>query len=712
MLFGTAKGYVCLASTDPRAPKTTFIQKFFEWPKESLKAENWILKVEPNHNVYFCVNLLEKQERKKEYCLPGNLLWADLDGVNPDTIQPPQIPPPIVIQSSPGRWQAIWRMTSQVPALQAQDYSRRIAYALSPHGADISGWDLTQLLRVPLTINFKYEVPAFIELERSLEATAKPVLFEQLPDTRPSSSNGVEPPVPEAKTETQRIVEKYMSELDSGFLDLFTYQPDEEDDWSKHLWSLMHRCYRAGMSQEEVFTIARDAPCNKYERDGRPIEHLWREVLKASEDYQFVGDPGELIDLPILVDTPASRTFLDDYREWATEITDAVPDFHEICILVVLSAIIATSVRIDSDAGGKDGFIPNIWAMILGESTSTRKSTAMGHALSFLREIDPEMIVAADATAEGLLQGISERPNKSSIFHKDEVSGLFEAMRRKDYMASFQETLTQLYDPQGTYVRRLRKETIRIEDPSFLIMCGGTPNRIHSSINQEFVTSGFLPRFIVVRGESQKQRPLGPSREVSTTKRNGILNTISNLYEDYACPVTQTIGGHKTLTSPRYMARLTTEAWDTFNDFNTRLREAAESSVIPDLAMPTLNRLGMSMLKMSAIFAALRQRPGQFASSSPSIIVDVDDIHNAAWYCQKWGKYSIDLVVNAGKHPDERRVEDIVEFIQNNPGTMRWQIFRRFHLKARDGDLLISTIEQRGLVRKEQRGRGYAYWLT
>ena len=708
MLFGTAKGYICFATSDPRAPKTTFMQRFFEWPNESLKAENWILKVEQNHNVYFCINLLDKQERKKEHCLPTNLLWADLDSVNPDTIQPPQVPPPIVIQSSPGRWQAIWRMTTHVPAIQAQDYSRRIAYTLAPQGADISGWDLTQLLRVPLTVNFKYDVPALVELERSLGTTAKPILFEGLQTQKMMA----ELEIPEINLKSESILYKYMSELDRDFIDKMTFEPGEDSDWSEILWSLINHCFRAGMSQEETFIIANDAKCNKYARDGRPIEHLWRDVIKASKDYQFVGDPGGLINMPTLVESQASRTFLDDYRDWATDITDAVPDFHDISMLIVLSAIVSSSVRIDSSAGGKDGFIPNIWGLILGESTSTRKSTAMGHAIGFLREIDPDMIVAADATAEGLLQGISERPNLSSIFHKDEVSGLFDSMRRKDYMAGFQETLTQLYDPQGVYVRRLRKEVIRIEDPSFLILCGGTPNRVHASINDLFVLSGFLPRFLVVKGDSQVHRRLGPSKENDSTKRTKILNTLADLYENYACPVPQTLNGHKILTNPRYMARLTTEAWAAWNDLDETLEQAAQDSLIRELALPTMNRLGMSMLKMSAIFAAIRQKPGEFASSSPSIIVDVEDVLNAAWYCQKWGHNSIDLVINAGKSVHERDVERIIEFIGENPGVLKTYILRRFHLTARDADMLMQTIEQRGLVRKEQRGRGFAYWLT
>ena len=712
LLFSDAKGYVCFATTDPRAPKSTFLQKFFEWPKDSLAAENWILKVKKNHNVYFCINMLDKMERKKDNCKPTNLLWADLDAVNPDIIQPPNIPPPIVIQSSPGRWQAIWRMSTIVSAVQAQDYSRRIAYSLAPRGADVSGWDLTQLLRVPLTTNFKYETPALVELERSLEAVAKPMLFETLPSVMKGHLTDLSPPPFEVEDDDPKslaIVKKYMRKLSGEFIALLTYEPDEDGDWSKHLWKLMHQGFYAGMSREEVFAVASIAKCNKYKRDGRPVEHLWQDVCRASSEYQFIDEPGDLLSMPELVDAKASDTFLDKYREWATEITDAVPEYHDLCALVVLSAIVSSSLRIDSSIGD---IATNIWGLILGESTATRKTTAMNHAMRFLYAIDPSLLVANDATSEGLITAIAQRPNKASIFHRDEVSGLFDTMARKDYMSGFQEVLTALYDVPDILTRQLRKETIIIESPAFIMLCGGVRDRIHSSTNESFVYSGFLPRFIVVAGEPVSHKPLGPSRPVDETKRTAILNDLADLYENYATPVEQRIGGVKTLAPPRYMARLTTEAWDAWNHYEAQLDGAALDSLIPNLALPTFNRMAKSILKISAILAATRQRPGEFASSSPSIVVDVSDVLNAAWYIQEWGKHSINLVINAGKSADERKMEQILDFIKEHPGVYRTDIMRRFHLKSAEGDILLGTLEQRGLVRKEQRHRGYAYWAT
>src|SRR5215471_14381434 len=247
LLFGEQRGQLCIATTDPRAPKATFEQKFFSWPDEVNEVEGFISKVEHQLNVYFCINLLSTSQRKKDNCLPTKLVWADLDNVDPESFT--KLPPPIIIKSSPGRWQAIWRMTTLLPPFQAEEYSRRIAYLV---GADKSGWDLTQLLRVPFTANFKYHPPAEIVLERCLETEAKPLLFEALPSTIQAPAT----PMPERVGDLtpEHIIYKYGSQLETtGFISYYGEEP--ENDWSSVLWKLINQCFRAGMSPEEVFII-------------------------------------------------------------------------------------------------------------------------------------------------------------------------------------------------------------------------------------------------------------------------------------------------------------------------------------------------------------------------------------------------------------------------------------------------------------------------
>src|SRR6516164_4447386 len=143
------------------------------------------------------------------------------------------------------------------------------------------------------------------------------------------------------------------------------YLQEPDQDWSGILWRIINECFRAGMTQEEVFIVAREAKSNKYARDGRPIEDLWREVLKASISYD-IDVSTEILKMPHLVDEPDSETFVDDYTEWGSIVTDAVPEYHRLCIVIALSSIISNSVRLETSGGS---IVPNLWGLILGDST-------------------------------------------------------------------------------------------------------------------------------------------------------------------------------------------------------------------------------------------------------------------------------------------------------------------------------------------------------
>jgi hypothetical protein len=709
LLFGDQEGWFTVATTHPDMPKTTFKQSFFVWPDEFLKVENHILKYEEKLNVYFCVNLLENPQRIKANALPSNFIWSDLDGVSPDSELLKTIPPGILVSSSDDKWQAYWRTTTKLEPRLAENYSRRMAYYV---GADKSGWDLTQLMRVPLTTNFKYKNKPGIDIVRALETQAPPALFDtvlpMVEDEKPPPGYSEMPNLNELPID-EAVIYKYRTALNKSVFSIAYFQePGYDDDWSTLVWKLIHICFEAGMEPEEVFAVMLGAPCNKYARDGRPPEHLWRDVTKAHKSYiAYGGEDGfTALEMLELVKEPHSTTFIDQYKDWAVEATDAVEEYHELAAAMLLSAVIANSVTIETQY---DKISPNLWGMLLGDSTLTRKTTAMKMAVDFVMAIDPEMIVATEGSAEGILEALAVRPNKTSVFFKDEISGLFESMRRKEYLSGMPETLTQLYDCPPVFRRKLRKETISIEHPIFIFFGGGVRDRVYESVNEEYVTSGFLPRFLVVSGDPDFERikPTGPPTEIGTNKRSLILARIADIYELYSTEVVAKIGGQKVRMPQRFVADPTLDAWKMFQDFELRMDKLAAESSIRAMAQPTFSRLSKSMLKLSVLFAAERQVP-----ADNKIIVEEGDVLNAAWYIQRWGRHSIQLITNAGTLPRERMMEKVYKIIVDKPGILRGSIMKRYKLDKRDADLILGTLEERGLVTKERSGTGWRYWPT
>jgi hypothetical protein len=99
-------------------------------------------------NIYFCPHGFTERRRLEKYAVMPNLLWADLDEADPKDIK---VKPTIAIESSPGRFVGLWFL-EDTP--RDKQLNRRLTYFI---GADKGGWDMTQVLRVPGTTNYKYQ---------------------------------------------------------------------------------------------------------------------------------------------------------------------------------------------------------------------------------------------------------------------------------------------------------------------------------------------------------------------------------------------------------------------------------------------------------------------------------------------------------------------------------------------------------------------------
>ena len=153
--YGDLSGTIALFSgerTEPGSKGLTNCQSaYFQYPEEIAQAEHSCLgHSSEGREVYFCAHLLNRRRRIKANAALLLALYADGDGA---TVEDGIPEPTAVVQSSPGREQFYWGLASPVPPEEAELLNRRLAYAM---GADESGWDLTQLLRVSGTRNYKY----------------------------------------------------------------------------------------------------------------------------------------------------------------------------------------------------------------------------------------------------------------------------------------------------------------------------------------------------------------------------------------------------------------------------------------------------------------------------------------------------------------------------------------------------------------------------
>lgn len=722
-LFGEQKGYVCIATGTPstsEGKKDKFDQSFFRWPSDKVDINNFI-EGSKNKNIWYGINLLDSPERIKANCLPTDLIWADLDNCSPDVIEPR---PQLVIETSTDRYQAIWRVDDTMQPELAEEYSKRIYNKYKAQGVD-SGWALTKLLRVPFTHNFKYGSMPKVKLLRADDDKIDVSLFENLVIEELSlNGNGSEeshalPDLTELPAAEFVIYEYRFALSKTKFKSLFFDEPDE--DWSASVWQLINICLEVGMTREEALVVAAASKCNKYERDKRPIRHLWMEVIKASTQNDafnaIVGDLNdELIHFPELINDDEraliERSFIDDYVDWASAVTDASKEYHELSGCVLLSALLADKVHLSTQSNPR--IVPNLWGLVLGESTLTRKTTAMDMAMAFVMEHDADLILATmDSSVEGMFTALSERSEKVSIYYRDEVTGFFDAMNSKSYLAGMDTTMTKLYDSPEVLTRQLRKETISVRRPVFIFFGGGILERVHQVVDQQMFFSGFMPRFLVVNGEvdMNKVQWIGPpTHRGSTNPRDKIKHTLGDMVEIYGANIIKSMLYGQEVTKTREIeVDMTDEAWAKMMEIEQKLVYAANSSNLSLVALPTFTRLSTSLLKLAMLITCSRKEPTR---DDAIVTIELKDLLHAASFIQRWSVYTVDLMSNVGKTTSERDLQRVLTVIRDKPGLTRAELMRRFHMQSLQAKITFQTLEERGQIRVTQAGRGFRIYPT
>ena len=180
--FGESAGILAIFSGERAEPGSKQLDDprtlYFDYPREAGRAEALCRRLsDEGREVYQCAHLLTARRRVKTNAAPLTACYVDGDGAKPTANMPR---PTAIVVSSPGREQYWWRLSRPVEPEEGEDLNRRLAYAMS---ADLSGWDLTQLLRVPGTRNHKYPDAPLVELAYLSEDSYDPAeLAAALPE--------------------------------------------------------------------------------------------------------------------------------------------------------------------------------------------------------------------------------------------------------------------------------------------------------------------------------------------------------------------------------------------------------------------------------------------------------------------------------------------------------------------------------------------------
>lgn len=268
----TPTGYFNLAIRHPQNGE--WEQLWYNWPDDIEKIVDVAQKSSLENNVYFTAHLFNDKKAIKANVLPSRTIQADLD----DAVIPVVNVPNIIVETSPNRHQGFWILESPITNGELESLSKQVTYSILD--ADRSGWSLGHKMRIPGTLNHKYNTGPkqvhVISANIRPYATLKPVVISQL-DEIPSTDDWVPSPLKDkGPRELWAEIRQSLPRRVQGQYDI------RQQDRSTALWGLMTSLFRLSLDREAVFWIARESANNKF-KDNRYHGDLdlQKDVLRA-----------------------------------------------------------------------------------------------------------------------------------------------------------------------------------------------------------------------------------------------------------------------------------------------------------------------------------------------------------------------------------------------------------------------------------------------
>lgn len=259
----------------------------FRWPNDRVEIRKYLEeRLANNQDVYWCPSLFEFPNRRSDLAMDEHCLWADLDEVDPREIR--DYPPTIAWESSPNRYQGLWLASDGdfQGASWPGNENQRLTYHL---GADQSGWDTTQLLRLPGWPNFK---PERIEANGGKAPRGKLLWsagntyaladFADLPEVRGSVSSELTEALESEidSVDRHKVLAQVKIKLNHTARDLLNAK-EYSGDRSGQMWYLMRCLADAGATVTEIVAIVRPSVWNKFVGRADEMKRLIAEASKA-----------------------------------------------------------------------------------------------------------------------------------------------------------------------------------------------------------------------------------------------------------------------------------------------------------------------------------------------------------------------------------------------------------------------------------------------
>lgn len=266
----------------------------YRWPHEK-GAILEHLATREGDDLYFAPSLFNGKRRVEQLADAERALWADLDPVNPRGLGDRR--PTIAWESSPGRYQAVWLLsTMRQGASWAGHENHRLTVEI---GADPSGWDTTQLLRVPGRPNHKPDYGDEPVAGRLLWLDGPRYTWSDFDDLPPIGQvQGEDPDLLDedllSTVDRHAVWARVRLKVSKPVREYMAARSSEGADRSDVLWQIERDLADAGCTLAEIIAVVRPSVWNKYAGRNDELKRLKIEAAKALAEVANGEDGGVL----------------------------------------------------------------------------------------------------------------------------------------------------------------------------------------------------------------------------------------------------------------------------------------------------------------------------------------------------------------------------------------------------------------------------------
>lgn len=403
-------------------------------------------------------------------------------------------------------------------------------------------------------------------------------------------------------------------------------------------------------------------------------------------------------------DTPEGG-FIEAFEKWAAQKTDAPAYTLQAAGLMAISLAAGDTVVLPNFFGTPVHM--NLYILIVGPSTTLRKSTVLGMVKNILPvnlQTGQNYIVTMDDVSVQAFNKVAGESGKSMspiLMSVDEVAGLFQTVRRKNsFLAGFDKTLMRAYDHSAIYINRVESEVVAPGGAFINIFAASTPEPLMEVLNADDVASGLLPRFLIfdattaIRGKRRSLMDRLAAQEDWEEGAEELKKQLIEVAMDRARGLPTGTDDDGSLLFPVTTLGLSKDAIERLDAI-----DGAWSAEVPDDTAEWAAIKGRGfwhLVKLAGLYAL--SRDGREAQ------VELIDVLRAAWLVETTIGDLVTMQDALGANQLERRINQATDILSigSTKGVAASAIARQMKLSVRDNAEVRETMRLRGLIEVDE----------